>query len=79
MDDPLQLGECFFEREMRFTKTELREITHQLPDSDLRPRLEAAVKGDGWEVNGSAIRAAIANNSPVRGARLVKGSHVRIR
>ena len=79
IDDPLQIGEYFFEREMRFTKTEMKEIACQLLDGDLRRRLEAAVNGDGWEVNGSAIRAAIANNSPVPGARLVKGSHVRIR
>lgn len=79
IDDPLQIGECFFERELRFTKTELQEIAYQLPDGDVRRRLERTMGGDGWELNSSAIRAAFANNSPVTGARLVKGHHVRIR
>src|SRR5206468_1092153 len=28
IDDPLQIGECFLEKSLRFTKTELREITY---------------------------------------------------
>jgi hypothetical protein len=79
IDDPLQVAECFFEREVRITKTELREIAHQLPDGDVRRRLQRVIDADGWEVNGAAIRAKFSNGSPVTGARLVKGHHVRIR
>jgi hypothetical protein len=79
IDDPLQVGERFFEKDLRFTKTELQEIAYQLADGELRRRLETALAGDGWEINGSAVRFAITNNSPVSGARLVKGRHVRLR
>lgn len=80
IDDPLQIGERFFEKDLRFTKTELQEISYQLADGELRRRLETAVAGcDGWEINGSAVRFAIVNNAPVSGARLVKGHHVRLR
>ena len=79
IDDPLQIGERFFESSIRFTKTELQEIAYQLADGDLRHRLESALSGNGWEINGSAVRFAIANNSLVSGARLVKGHHVRLR
>jgi hypothetical protein len=79
IDDPLQIGERFWERDLRFTKTALQEIARQLPDGETRRRLERTIGGDGWEVNGSAVRAAFANNSPVAGARLVKGNHIRIR
>jgi len=79
IDDPLQVGECFFEKTLRFTKTELQEIVYQLADGKLRRRLEAALAGDGWEVNSSAVRFAITNGSAVSGARLVKGHHVRLR
>jgi hypothetical protein len=79
IDDPLQIGERFFESTLRFTKTELQEIAYQLPEGDLQRRLEAELKGDHWEINGSGVRAAIVNNEPLSGARLVKGHHVRIR
>jgi hypothetical protein len=79
VDDPLQIGECFFEKSFRFTKTELQEIVHQMVDGILRRRLEAALTGDGWEINNSAVRIAIISSSPISGARLVKGNHVRIR
>jgi hypothetical protein len=79
IDDPSQLGECFFENSIRFTKTELQELVYQLTDGDLRCRLEEAVASKGWEVNTSAVRAAMAGSSPVAGARLVKGHHVRLR
>jgi hypothetical protein len=79
IDDPLQVAECLFEREVRVTKTELRQIAHQLPDGDVRRRLQRVIDADGWEVNAAAIRAKFANGSPVTGARLVKGHHVRIR
>jgi hypothetical protein len=79
IDDPLQVGECFFEKTVRFTKTELQEIVYQLADGKLRCRLEAALAGDGWEINSSAVRFAIINGCTVSGARLVKGHHVRLR
>jgi hypothetical protein len=73
IDDPLQIGECFLENHIRLTKTELQELVYQLADGELHRRLEAQLKGEGWEINGSAVRFAITNNSPVNGARLVKG------
>lgn len=79
IDDPLQIGECFFESNIRLTKTELQEIAYQLADGELRRRMEATLKGEGWAINGSAVRFAIINNSTVSGARLVKGNHVRLR
>ena len=79
IDDPLEIGECFFENHIRLTKTELQELVYQLADGDLRRRLESQLKGEGWEINGSAVRFAITNNSAVNGARLVKGHHVRLR
>ncbi len=79
IDDPVQLGERFFENSVRFTKTELQEIVYQLAEGDLRRRLETILSGDGWEINGSAVRSALANNAVVSGARLVKGHHVRLR
>lgn len=79
IDDPVQIGERFFENSIRFTKTELQEIIYQLAEGDLRRRLETILSGDGWEINGSAVRFALTNNSTVSGARLVKGHHVRLR
>jgi len=79
IDDPLQVGECFFEKTFRFTKTELQEVVYQLADGTLRRRLETALGGDGWEISSSAVRFAITNGSAVSGARLVKGQHVRLR
>ena len=78
VDDPLQIAEHFFERNVRFTKTELQEIVYQLAEGEVRRRLELTLK-DGWEVNGEAVRAALLNQEVIAGARLVTGSHVRIR
>lgn len=79
IDDPLQIGECFFEKTLRFTKTELQEVVYQLADGQLRQRLEAALTLPGWEVDGTAVRFAITSGSNITGARLVKGHHVRLR
>jgi hypothetical protein len=79
IDDPLQIGECFYEKALRFTKTELQEIAFQLADGPLRQRLEASLAAPGWEIDGSSVRFAITNGSCVSGARLVKGHHVRLR
>ena len=79
MDDPLKIGECFFERSIGFTKTELQELIYQLPAGDLRCRLETQLAEDGWQVNGSAVRAAIVNGTEIAGTRLVKGHHIRSR
>jgi len=78
IDDPLQVPEHFFERSIRFTKTELQEVVHQLAEGDVRRRLEAAFK-EAWDVNGEAVRFALVNRETIAGARLVKGSHLRIR
>jgi len=78
VDDPLQIAEQFYERPVRFTKTELQEIVHQLADGEIRRRLELVLK-DKWDVNGEAVRAALMNREPILGARLVTGSHLRIR
>ena len=79
LDDPLKIGECFFERSIGFTKTEMHELIYQLPSGELRDRLEAQLAEERWQVNGSAIRAAFANGAEIAGARLVKGHHIRIR
>ena len=79
IDDPVQIGERFFENSIRFTKTELQEIVYQLAEGELRRRLETILSGDGWEINASAVRSAMAHNVTVSGARLVKGHHVRLR
>ncbi len=79
VDDPLKIGECFFERSIGFTKTEMQELIYQLPVGELRGRLETQLAEEGWQVNGSAIRAAIVNGTEIAGARLVKGHHIRIR
>jgi len=78
IDDPLQIAERLFERNVRFNKTELQEIVYQLTEGEGRRRLELALR-DGWEVNGEAIRAALVNQEAIAGARLVTGSHVRVR
>jgi hypothetical protein len=62
VDDPLQIGDGFLESAIRFTKTELQEIVYQMTDGELRWRLELALEAKEWEINNSAIRAAIANN-----------------
>jgi len=79
VDDPLQIGERFLENSIRFTKTELQEIVYQLAEGELRRRLEITLRGEDWEINNSAVRFAIVNSAVVSGARLVKGSHVRLR
>jgi acetylglutamate kinase len=79
IDDPLRIGEGFFEKSLRFTKTELQEIVYQLADGQLRRRLETALAADGWEIDGSAVRFAITNGSNISGAKLVKDNHVRLR
>jgi Siphovirus Gp157 len=79
IDDPLQIGECFFERTLRITKTELQELVCQLADGQLRGRLEAVLQDAGWEIDSSALRFAITNGPDISGARLVKGHHVRLR
>ena len=79
VDDPLKIGEAFYERDFRITKTELQEILHQLVDGELRRRLEHAIHSGEWKINTSAVRAAIMNSAGVEGARLVKGDHVRVR
>lgn len=78
IDDPLQVPQHFFERSIRFTKTELQEVVHQLAEGEVRKRLEVTLK-EGWEPNGEAVRFALVNRETIAGARLVTGSHLRIR
>lgn len=79
VDDPQQIGDGFYECPIRFTKPEMQEIVYQLAEGEIRRRLEVTLQGDGWEINASAVRAALVNNVDMPGARLVKGHHVRIR
>jgi hypothetical protein len=62
IDDPLQIGEGFFEATLRFTKNELRGLVSALPEGELRRRIEASIAGESWEINGSAVRYALAKN-----------------
>lgn len=79
VDDPLQIHAGYFEVQMRLTKPDVHEIVNGLAQGELRKRLELALKGEGWEINTSAVRAALLNDACVNGARLVKGYHLRIR
>lgn len=79
IDDPLQVADEYFEFHFQLTRPDVREIVQALGPSDLQRRLELVLKGEGWEINTSAVRAALLNNACVNGARLVKGYHVRIR
>jgi hypothetical protein len=78
IDDPLQVPEQFFERSIRFTKTELQEVIHQLAEGEVRRRLESTLQ-EAWEPNGEAVRFALVNQETIAGVRLVTGSHLRIR
>ncbi len=79
IDDPLQLADSFRETQLSFTKTELQEITYQLAEGEIRRRLEFVLVGEDWQINTSAVRAALVNGAGLTGARLAKGHHVRIR
>jgi hypothetical protein len=79
IDDPAQIEETFFESSLRLTKTQIRDMVSQLPEGVIRSRLEASITGNEWVINISAIRSALANNSPVPGVRLVRGHHARLR
>ena len=48
-------------------------------DGKLRRKLEAALSGDGWEINAAAVRFAMTNGAAIPGARMVKWNHVRVR
>ena len=52
---------------------------YQMADGKLRRRLEAALTGDGWEINNSSVRFAIVNGCSISGVKLVQGNHVRLR
>ena len=79
IDDPLQIGDCFRERQVTFTKVELRDTAAQLPEGPARRRFESLLEHADWQIAGCAVRAALDNGTKVAGARLVKGHHVRIR
>lgn len=79
IDDPLQIGDCFREQQIPFTRADLREIAAQMPAGSARHRLESLLEHADWQIAGYALRAALDGGTPVAGARLVKGYHVRIR
>lgn len=79
IDDPLQIGDCFREQQVTFTKEELREIAGQMPEGPARRRLESVLNNVAWQIAGCAVRAALECGDMVPGAHLKKGSHVRIR
>ena len=79
VDDPQQIGDGFYECPIRFTRPEMQEIVYQLAEGEIRRRLEVTLQGNGWEINASAVRAALVNNASMPGSRLVKGHHLRIR
>lgn len=79
IDNPLEIRGEYFVLQLQFTKPDVQAIVAALEPTELRRRLEIALQGDGWEINTSALRAALLNNFTVTGARLAKGHHVRIR
>lgn len=79
IDDPLQIGDCFREQQVTFTKEELREIAAQMPEGPARRRLESLLKNADWQIARCALRAAIEGGTLVFGARLETRNHVRIR
>ncbi|MBX9601352.1 MAG: siphovirus Gp157 family protein [Bryobacteraceae bacterium] len=79
IDDPLKVPKCFWERQLTFSKTEIEEIAKQLPAGNTRHRLESLLAGSDWQINTSAVRAGFDSGKLTEGARLVRGSHVRVR
>ena len=79
INDPLQIAESYYEKSFRFGKRELDDLVNQIPEGPMRRRLQAALKAEDWQLNESAVRAALVANESITGARLVKGNHLRIR
>ena len=79
IDNPLEISNEYFVLQFQFTKPDIQAIAAALEPTELRKRLEFALQCDGWEIDTSAVRAALLNNVTVKGARLAKGHHVRIR
>ena len=79
IDDPLRIAESYYEKSFRFGKLEIEELVNQISEGPMRRRLQAALKAEDWQLNESAIRAALVANEAIAGARLVKGNHLRIR
>lgn len=78
VDDPARIGGEFWERSIRFNKTEASAILNELRTACLRRMFEGLLESDGWEINSTALRLQVANNASP-GARLVKRNHVRLR
>ncbi len=53
IDDPAQIAGEFFEYTFPLSMSESRELAAQLPEGPFRRRVEAAIAGDGWEINAS--------------------------
>jgi hypothetical protein len=79
IDDPGRIPDHFFEQTIRLTRTKLRELVPQLAEGPLRRHLDALLRRSDWDVNREALRMALANHEPDTGARLVTGSHLRVR
>ena len=79
IDNPLEISNEYFVLQFQFTKRDIQAIVAALEPTELRKRLEFALQCDGWEIDTSAVRAALLNNATLNGARLTKGHHVRIR
>ena len=79
IDNPLEISNEYFVLQLQFTKLDIQAIVAALEQTELRKRLESALQCDGWEINTSAVRAALLNNVTVTGAGLSKGHHVRVR
>ena len=78
IDDPSSIPDYFHEACVRLRKTELEAIVAQLPDGELRQRLEQALQQE-LEIAQGAVRSALLQGEAVTGARLYKGQHIRLR
>ncbi|MCW5979623.1 MAG: siphovirus Gp157 family protein [Bryobacteraceae bacterium] len=78
IDDPSSIPDCFHETSVRFRKTELQALVAQLPDGELRQRLEQALQEE-LDIAQGAVRSALLQGEAVTGARLYKGHHIRLR
>ncbi len=78
VDDPSAVPDCFYEASVRLCKTELQALVTQLPDGELRARLERALQHELGIAQG-AVRSALLKGKAIAGARLYKGHHIRLR
>jgi hypothetical protein len=79
IDNPLEISNEYFVLQLQFTRLDIQAIVAGLGPTELRRRLEFVLQDDRWEIDTSAVRAALLSNATLNGARLAKGHHVRIR